>query len=218
MKKWLLFGMIGVIVISALAVTAQPASAIVEYCFDPDDGPEECFYDYTPEEYCLYYLPSSVDASKNPDSVWDEKESRCYFYHDNIGCAPNWNMLGDFFKIYTADGTFMDDTGRYVWMNGVSGCAILKGDGGFQQTAFLRIRDGGIGSEKFRDGDFDYEYATCSGLCRVQTAAMTAQAKHALIDLPYKVYKNAFVTILNSQRELAYGTFRLCYNHDYNEN
>jgi len=47
---------------------------------------------------------------------------------------------------------------------------------------------------------------------------LTVQAKCALIDLPYKVYKNAFVTILNSQRELAYGTFRLCYNHDYNEN
>jgi hypothetical protein len=218
MKKFIFLGIVAIIIVGVLAVNAEPASAIVEYCFDPDDGPEVCYYDYTPEEYCELYLPVyEAPLGSNPEAEWNEENQRCYFRYDNATCDPAHNMLGDFYKIYTSNGVFQDEIGRYVWQNGVSGCALKTGVG-YRLPALIRIEDGGIGSAKIRMGEFNYEYGTCSGLCRISTTKMTIQATRGLEELPYKtVYKKAFVTILNAQKELAQGTFRLCYKINYNE-
>lgn len=222
MKKKLIYLLVGSILLTFLLGIAQPARAYTLHCFDPDDGPMVCYYDFSAEEYCLLWLPTQAPAGSDPITFWDPKTETCYYHHDNIGCSPNFNMLGGFYRLYTSTGTFMDEYGRrYVWYNSISGCAALSDPetGGFRAPAIVHVEGNSAnGTAEIRTGTFDFEYGTCSGMCKISTTKMTAPAIRALELMPYRVYKQAYVTILNQAGELAQGTFRLCYEHEYNEN
>lgn len=219
MKKLVFLAVLGIFLFSILAVAVQPVNAeIRETCEDPPDGPEVCTVDMDPEDYCLTYLPSVARAGTNPKSVWDPNTETCYYQDKGAACFPHWNMLTDFFKIYTADGPFEDETGEYIWTNGQFGCAKFNDpEDGFLTPSAVRVYDGGVGSAKLRDGEFDYEYGTCSGKCRISTTKLTHTAERALPLMPYKIYKKAYVTILNQAGELSLGQFRLCYTFNYTE-
>ena len=219
MKRSIFLAVLGIFLFSILAVSVQPASAeIRETCTDPLDGPEVCTVDMDPEDYCLTYLPSVARAGTNPKSVWDPNTETCYYQDKGAACYPHWNMLYDFFKIYTADGPFEDEVGKYIWTNAQFGCAKFNDpEDGFLTPAIVRVYDGGVGTAQLRDGDFDYKYGTCSGKCRISTTKLTHTAERALPLMPYTIYKKAYVTILDQFGELAQGPFKLCYDFHYSD-
>jgi hypothetical protein len=155
----------------------------------------------------------------NPISFWDKKTETCYFKHRFNYCYPNWNKLSDWFKIYTNDGIYQDEYGIFVWVNGQGGCAALTDpeNYGFRTPAIVRVSANHDGTAEIRTGEFNYDYATCQGKCRISTTKLTHTAMRSLYLLPYKIYKKAWVTILNQKGELAKGNFRLCYNLHYTE-
>lgn len=221
MNKKLIYLLIGSILLTVTLGITRPARAYILRCFDPDDGPMVCYPDPTAKQYCLEVLIENAPIGSNPVSFWDPKTETCYHRHDLIGCYPNFNVIGGLYRLYYSTGPFMDEYGRrYVWYNSISGCAALTDpeNGGFRAPAIVHVEGNyGNGTAEIRTGTFDFEYGTCGGMCKISTTKMTQPAIRALELLPYRVYKKAFITILNGAGELAQGTFRLCYDHPYNE-
>ncbi len=204
-KKTLLYSMLIVIVL--LAFMIAPVSA------------EEKLPNFTAAQHCLFQVP--VDFwYKNGITIWDTETESCYLQYEYNSCYPNWNYMTGYYKVYTSDGIYEDDNGKFVWLNTISGCAQLvwEGELSFRTPAFIKIENLPVGNVDIRDGDFGFSNGACNGICKISTTKLTPNAMRALDKLPGKVMKKAFVTILDDGKELDKGPFELCFRADPNKN
>ena len=180
-------------VLFALLVVVFSAGFFTTEVFAADEEPK------TPEESCLEMIESLEDMNINMGSFWEHDLNECWLRTSVEGstCYPGYEV---WYPVYFWVGLDL----YFTWDS--YGCIARYN----RPNDFFKDPSMGFHVLNNGPGTFEYEWRTCTYLCRLNAHGLTERATELLEEAPGKVLDKTYIQIFDEFGKAGFGDFTFC--------